>query len=216
MVATMREPPNERSPAAGQRDRASNLLTGKVNNPLDSTQAAGFQPSRSIGEVAVQLPRFGRAMIQPLASGNYRPSDDGQWAVILEVRDRHDELADLVAWLPGDPSRWWLRYGDETPILGARDLAFAADCNQPVTLLPTPEAWLFMHSKPNRRAVVCVLDWGVVVGPLFEGVSRVECDSPALCDRFRKALRAWEPKTTSPPPTTSTASTASRGARHAA
>ena len=142
--------------------------------------------------------RFGRARIQPLASGNYRPSDDGKWAVILEVRDRHNELADLVAWLPEDVSRWWLRHGDETPLLGARSLVFAADCHEPVTLLPTPEAWLFSHSKPNSHAIVCVLDWGVDLGPLFEGVSQVECDGSELQKRLQRSIRAWEPQIRAP------------------
>ncbi len=142
------------------------------------------------------LTRFGRARIQPLASGNYRPSDDGRWAVILGVQDRFDEIVDLVAWSPDDPGSWWLRHGDEVPLLGARALAFAADRHEPVTLLPTPEAWLFAHSKPNSRAVVCVLDWGVDLGPLFDGVSHVECDSVGLRDQMQRALRSWEPKIT--------------------
>ena len=50
-VAAMREPPNGRSPAAGGRDRASIIITGKVNNPLDSTPTAGPQPFRAIGEL---------------------------------------------------------------------------------------------------------------------------------------------------------------------
>ncbi len=156
------------------------------------------------------LPRFGRAKIQPLASGAYRPSDAGQWAVILEVRDRHNELADLVAWLPNDPARWWLRHGDEAPVLGARALAFAADCHEPVTLLPTPEAWLFAHRERPKLdarmtgaevyvgpvAVVCIMDWGVDLAPLFDGVLRVECQGPDLQKRFQRALRACEPKIT--------------------
>ena len=160
----------------------------------------------------LHLLRFGRARIQPLASGAYRPSDAGQWAVILEVRDHDNELADLVAWLPDDPAHWWLRHGDEVPLLGARSLAFAADCHEPVTLLPTPERWLFAHrerSKLDARmagaevyvgpgAVVCVLDWGVDVGPLFDGVLRVDCDSPELQKQLQRSLRAWEPRATAP------------------
>ena len=147
---------------------------------------------------APNLPRFGRARVQPLASGAYRPSDDGKWAVVLEVRDRHNELADLVAWLPDDPGHWWLRHGDETPLLGARALAFAADCHEPVSLLPTPEQWLFARFKPNTRAIACVLDWGVGLGPLFEGVSQVDCDSPDLQKRLLRSLRASEPPIIAP------------------
>ena len=142
------------------------------------------------------LLRFGRARIQPLVSGNYRPSDDGQWAIVLGVQDRFDEIVDLVAWWPDDPGSWWLRHGDEVPLLGARALAFAADERQPIMLLPTPEAWLFAVSERSEERVVCVLDWGVGLGPLFDGVSRVECQGPDLQKRFQRTLRAWEPKIT--------------------
>ena len=40
-----------KSPATGQRRRASILLTGKVPNPLNTTPAARPQHFRSIGEV---------------------------------------------------------------------------------------------------------------------------------------------------------------------
>ncbi len=160
----------------------------------------------------LHLPRFGRSRVQPLASGNYRPSDDGQWAVVLEVRDRHNELADLVAWSPDDPGHWWLRHGDETPLLGARALAFAADGVGPVTLLPTPEAWLFAHRERPKLdagesgaevslssgAVVCIMDWGVDLTPLFDGVLRVDCDSPELQKQLQRSLRAREPRITAP------------------
>ncbi len=47
----MRGPPDGRSPAAGRRDRASILITGKLDSPLISTPEAGLQPFRAIGEV---------------------------------------------------------------------------------------------------------------------------------------------------------------------
>ena len=43
----MRGPPERRSPAAGRRDRASILITGKLDNPLISTPGAGLQPFRT-------------------------------------------------------------------------------------------------------------------------------------------------------------------------
>jgi len=144
------------------------------------------------------LPRFGHARIEPLPNGTYRPAGEGKWGIVLEIHDRHNELVDLVAWFPNDLSRWWLRYGDETPLLGARVLAFAADCNQPVNLLPTPEVWLFAHRERSERRLVSIMDWGADLGPLFDGVSRVDCDSPDLRKRFQRALRAWEPQITAP------------------
>ena len=146
----------------------------------------------------VHLPSFVLGRIQPLGNGNYRPSDDGQLAIVLGVYDRFNELVDCVAWLPDDPRHWWPRHGDETPLLGARALAFAADCNQPVSLLPTPDAWLQAHCERPEGSVICVMDWGVNLAELFHGVSCVDCDSPDLQKRFQRALRAWEPQITAP------------------
>ena len=65
---------------------------------------------------------LGAARIMTSADGTYRPDAAGEWAAILAVHDRFGELVDLVSWLPENPCRWWLRIGDETPVLGAQAL----------------------------------------------------------------------------------------------
>ena len=47
----MRGPADGRSPAAGRRDRASIIITGKLDRPLHNTASAGFQPFRTIDEL---------------------------------------------------------------------------------------------------------------------------------------------------------------------
>ncbi len=144
-----------------------------------------------------------------LSLGRVRFLDDGTWradpsgfpAVLMAVHDRYGELVDLVAWSPDKPSAWRLRFGDECPILGAAGLAQAAWHQEAASLYSTPERWLRSRCRAHggdHHQAICILHWGVDLGPLFEGVSRVECDSPALRNRFRKALRAWEPKITAP------------------
>ena len=149
-----------------------------------------------------------------LSLGRVAFLDDGRWcadpsgfpAVLMAVHNRYGELVDLVAWSPDKPSAWRLRFGDECPILGAADLAQAAWYQEPVFLYSTPERWLIGRRRaPSVPSPVCILDWGVEPGPLFEGVSRIECDSPELGDRFRKAIRSWEPKITAPRQTLSPA-----------
>ena len=159
-----------------------------------------------------------------LSLGRVRFLDDGTWradpsgfpAVLMAVHDRYGELVDLVAWSPDKPSAWRLRFGDECPILGAADLAQTAWYQDPVSLYSTPERWLrarcrahggdrLDHQGGDHHQAICILHWGVELGPLFEGVSRVECDSPELRDRFRKAIRSWEPKITAPRQTLSPA-----------
>ncbi len=143
----------------------------------------------------------------PLSLGRVAFLDDGTWradpsgapAVLIPVHDRDGVAVDIIAYHLNDPSEWRLRFGDECPILGAADLAQAAWYQEPVSFYSTPERWLIGRRRaPSVPSPVCILDWGVELEPLFEGVSRVECDSPELRDRFRKAIRSWEPKITAP------------------
>ncbi len=133
--------------------------------------------------------------------------DDGTWhadpggapAVLVPVHDRHGDWVDILAYHLDDPCEWRLRFRDACPVLGAHDLAAGADRGEPVVLVSTPQRWLLGYrSGPSVPSPVCILDWGVELGPLFEGVSTVACDSPELHDRLQQALRAWEPEITAP------------------
>ena len=129
---------------------------------------------------------FGASRIVTAADGTYRPDTEGEWAAALGVHDQDGELADLVAWFPDRPGRWWLRYG-EVVVLGARALAVARYFNDPTTLHGTPQSWALARGKG-----VCVLRWDVDLWELFDGIARVDC-VPNLADRLRRSLRQWEP-----------------------
>ncbi len=142
---------------------------------------------------------IGAAPIATSDDGTYQPDPAGEWAAILAVHDRFGELVDLVSWLPENPCRWWLRVGDETPILGCQALAFAADCGKRIRLWSTPEQWLRAGGLGQRHQDVCILHWGVDLAPLFDGVSHVLCESLGLEHRLRSTLRIWEPKINTTP-----------------
>ena len=146
------------------------------------------------------------AQILPRENGTFRWSKTGRWALTVGVYDRDERLIDNVAYFLDDPSTWFLRRADQTPILGARDIAFAVDQQQTVKLCSTPDLWLSGHCRRSWRSIACIIDWSVNISPLFDGVSRIECDSPELQKRLCHALRKWEPKITVP----------RRGTRHAA
>ena len=162
--------------------------------------------------------REGRNVSGPatVSLGRVRFSDDGSWradpsgapAVLASVHDRYGDLVDLVAWLPDKPSAWWLRYGDECPILGAADLAQAAWYQEPVSLYSTPESWLRArcrardgdhHHQEGDRRRCCILRWGLDLTALFAGVRVVHCETAELEHRLLRLFRAWEPKTSSAP-----------------
>ena len=176
----MREPPDGRSPAAGQRDRASIIITGKVNNPLHNTPTVGPQPIRltSIRIVAKD-------------DGTYSPDPNGRLAVLIPVRDRWGEIADIVAFIQDEPEQWWCRHGDEMPILGAQALAHAAWERQPLMLWETPLQWLL-----QRRSGSVVLDWGVDLRPIFEDTPAINCQSAALRSRLQENFLAFGPRLT--------------------
>ena len=137
--------------------------------------------------------------IKPHSDGSFEFAPDGEPAIVAEIHDAHDALADFAAWQPERPGQWWLRHGD-IAVLGGHALAVAAYHGDSIRLCGTPQDWFRTH-----RRGVCVLLWGAPLDELFDGVGSVECDSPELQQRFVAALRRWEPRVTSP-----------RRARHAA
>ncbi len=193
MVATMRGPPDGRSPAAVRRDRASILITGlKLNKPLNSTPAAGPQPSLpddAVPEVVLASLRLTALRIETKSDGTYTADPQGRLAVLVPARDRWGEIADIVAFIQDEPEQWWCRCGDETPILGAWALAHAAWERQPLVLWETPLQWLL-----HRRSGCVVLDWGVDLRPVFEDVPAINCQSPALRGRLQENFLAFGPR----------------------
>ena len=183
-----------------------------MKNPAHLGGGAEFDKPKNPDTDNSQLPaqfqpvRLGVERIVTTTSGTFAPDDHGKLAAVLGVDDRYGELVDLVAWFPDRPSPWWLRHGDDCPILGAAALAQAAWHGEAVKLYSTPEAWLSAQSREGSGWMVCILDWGVDLAPLFDGVSRVNCDSPELQNRLWRAFRKREPRITAP----------GRGARRAA
>ncbi len=115
-----------------------------------------------------EAPIFTVARIAAQADGSFAYDRSGSLALTLAVEDRHGDMADVVAWR--DPSPWWLRRGDQTPILGAPALAMASWHHEPVLLWETPEAWVQSHrpgGEADRHHCVCILRWDVDLRPLF-------------------------------------------------
>lgn len=137
-------------------------------------------------------------------------SPDGAPATILAVRDADSRIVDAVAWWPDTPGRWWLRDG-EAVVLGSQALNVASCEGATIALHSTPARWLAAPSGPCIREPgrcehecptceltrgVCVLRWDVPIRTLFDDVSAITCDCPALAQRLTRGLRSWEPRVT--------------------
>ncbi len=142
------------------------------------------------------------ARIQPRGGGTFSYNPKGLLVLTLAVEDVTYDMVNIVAW-GRSPSPWWLRRGDQTPILGARALAEACWHHEQILLWETPEAWVQSHrpgGEADRHHCVCILRWDVDLRHLFEGIPRIDCAVPELRGQLRKALRRFEPQITAPPP----------------
>ncbi len=133
------------------------------------------------------------ASIRVMPDGQHFRLDGEDRATLLTVRGRGGYPIDLVAWLDGAPGHWWLHEGDETPILGARQLAGAEMTAAPLPIYPTPLAWVEAGGDG-----VCVLDWDMDLGGLFDGLTldvghHQAGVARALAERLRTNFRTHEP-----------------------
>lgn len=85
----------------------------------------------------------------------YEPTGaDGEPVIVMGVSEHPDEqIIDLVAFQPSDPTRWWLRSGQGV-VLGLHNARLAAFKEEPVFVHATPLDWL----RAECQGVV-VLDW---------------------------------------------------------
>ncbi len=124
-------------------------------------------------------------------NGTYSVDPHGRLAALIPVRDRWGEIVDTVAFFPDEPEQWWLRFGDETPILGAEALNYAECDSRPLMLWETPLQWLL-----QRRKGAVVLDWGVDLRPVFQDIPTVDSQSTALSDRLQQNFLEFGPRLT--------------------
>jgi hypothetical protein len=139
-----------------------------------------------------RLPLYTTAFITVSDDGRFRLNGDRE-ATIVPVRDRRDRLVDLVAYFRERPGEWFLREGDESPVLGAREIEGANNLGQPIELHPTPQAWLRAGGHG-----ACVLDWDVPLDGIFEsGVTLAHLDPQirkGLASKLSANFKSWLPR----------------------
>jgi hypothetical protein len=129
--------------------------------------------------------KIGVAKVQTFPSGFYEPSDDGENVVIVGEGRRAGlvwaTLDDLIAFKPGDPSRWWRRRG-EVQVLGSSNIRPGSVF--PLTLHDNPLSWLQAGASG-----VCVIDWRVDP-ERFLYAGPIEAESPSLKARLEQRIQS--------------------------
>ena len=123
-----------------------------------------------------------------LKGSTYTADPGGMESILVPVYDRHGAWVDTCAYHLSNTGEWRLQFDNETPILGAAELARAAFYHDSITLHPTPEAWL----RAGCKGVV-VLNWGCALRDLFDGVGEVHCAHPLLKKRLRRNFGIGQP-----------------------
>ncbi len=97
---------------------------------------------------AAVIPKAASATILKFSLGLWEPTDGAGIDVLLyPVEDADWTIANIVAWMPYEPQRWWLRHGTGDHWLGLRDLMLAQTLNKPVRVFDTPFDWLMGDKK---------------------------------------------------------------------
>lgn len=125
-----------------------------------------------------------------LLPGNRFKLDGDTSAILIPVRDRSGQFFDFVAYEESDPATWYTKAG-EAVLLGARQLAGAALSVSRIPIFPTPQSWLAGGGNG-----VCVLDWGVMLAPIFNATGGIDLGhlAPDVAVELRKRITAnfWE------------------------
>jgi len=128
------------------------------------------------------LPRYGITRIE--CNGElYEPSIDGGPALIVaELCGGTDygkvAVEDLIAFLPNQPSKWFLRHGS-IDVLGETAIVKAQGLKTALTVYRTPLAWLQAASQG-----ACLLNWRADPRYVFRGIADLKCEDETLARRL--------------------------------
>ena len=99
----------------------------------------------------------------------YLPGNAGDVVIIMPVwagaapsiyqAVEDPQLADLIAWRPEEPRRWYYRLGASGAVLGADNLELAHSEGWPITFELTPLAWLLANCRGAVLLEVCEAHW---------------------------------------------------------
>ncbi len=133
---------------------------------LNSRQRKQLEELGVTREAILRAGGLGWARVSTIGGRCYTPRDAGEVKFIVPAwagpvpsiyqAVEHPVLADLLAWHPEEPTRWWYRIGGHGAVLGADNLDLAHVEGLPISFALTPLDWL---RGDCRGAVLLDLYW---------------------------------------------------------
>ena len=159
---------------AGSRDAA--LMIDDLNLMAEwlGTSSLNSRQRRQLEDLGVTREAIqrggGLAWVRVATVGRgYTPSDAGEVMIIQPVwvgpapsiyqAVEYPLLADLIAWHPERPTRWYYRLCIPGPVLGADNLDLAHSEGWPITFELTPLAWLQADCRVAVLLELCESHW---------------------------------------------------------
>lgn len=97
---------------------------------------------------AAVIPKAASATILKFSLDLWEPTEGAGIDVLLyPVEDADWIITNIVAWMPYEPHRWWLRHDAGDHWLGLRDLMMAANFDKQIRVFDTPFDWLMADKK---------------------------------------------------------------------
>lgn len=132
--------------------------------------------------------------ILPAPCGRFQALDEfepgTELAHVEPIENEDGEIVDAVAWPVDDPSKWFLWTGRGV-VLGAAELRLGGECEVPIVLVETPEAWVRRHAA-GAHLTCCVVDWSGAVVEALSAAWSVVPETRELGTRLERALRdSW-------------------------
>ncbi len=119
------------------------------------------------------------------SDGLFEFHDDGERALIVPEGVPEwpgwDEIHDLIAFMPDNPSRWWRRRGD-VDLLGVSNITPWRLAS--LVIHETPLSWL-----QAGAAGICTVDWGFDPIARLAGAGHLEAETPAIKDRLERRIQ---------------------------
>ncbi|MCZ6588390.1 MAG: hypothetical protein O7B24_10660 [Alphaproteobacteria bacterium] len=139
------------TPSLNSRQRKQLEELGVTREATQRSGGLGWARVSIAGRLYVPSHAGDVAIIQPVWAG---PAPSIYQAV------EHTQLADLIAWLPEEPTRWFYRLGAPGAVLGANNLELAHSEGWPITFELSPLAWLLADCRGAVLLEVCEAHWG--------------------------------------------------------
>lgn len=146
-------------------DFAAEIYRQHLDLTIDDAAMAWLDDHGITPAARLRAGNVGIAEIETTRDGLYQPAPSGRRAFIqpvytskpvdVPILHPNDPVPlDLIAWLPDQPTHWWLRRGVGV-FLGEYAVSIAADLGEPLQICRSPLAWL----RAGGAGTVVIGDW---------------------------------------------------------